>query len=51
MRIGLLMTSIGVFGQKGFYNSQEIGLAKAMDTLFDEVKVYKLVASGQQKRL
>ena len=51
MRIGLLMTSIGAFGQKGFYNSQEIGLAKAMDTLFDEVKVYKLVASGQQKRL
>ena len=27
MRIGLLITSIGDFGKKGFYNAQEIGLA------------------------
>ena len=34
MRIGLLITSIGNFGQKGFYNAQEIGLAKELDRLF-----------------
>lgn len=43
MRIGLLITSIGNFGQKGFYNAQEIGLAKELDKLFDEVTVYKAV--------
>ena len=37
MCIGLLITSIGNFGQKGFYNAQEIGLAKELDKLFDEV--------------
>lgn len=47
MRIGLLITSIGNFGQKGFYNAQEIGLARALDAFFDEVKVYKLVSKGQ----
>lgn len=49
MRIGILVLSIGNFGQKGFYNTQEIGLAKAMDSLFDEIKVYKLVAMNQKQ--
>ncbi len=31
MRVGLLVTSIGNFGQRGFYNAQEIGLVKEMD--------------------
>lgn len=48
MRIGLLITSIGNFGQKGFYNAQEIGLAKALDKLFEEVTVYKLVSVDQE---
>ena len=30
MKIGILITSISNFGQSGFYNSQEIGLAKAL---------------------
>ena len=47
MRIGLLITSIGNFGQKGFYNAQEIGLAKELDKLFDEVIVYKAVSDSQ----
>lgn len=50
MKVGLLVTSISNFGQKGFYNAQEIGLAKSLDHIFDEVKVYKLVSSGQQMR-
>jgi 1,2-diacylglycerol 3-alpha-glucosyltransferase len=43
MKIGLMVTSIGNFGQKGFYNTQEIGLAKALSVFCDELKVYKLV--------
>lgn len=43
MRLGVLITSIGNFGQKGFYNAQEIGLAKELDKLFDEVIVYKAI--------
>ncbi|MGN0558024.1 MAG: glycosyltransferase [Acutalibacteraceae bacterium] len=50
MRIGLLITSIGNFGSKGFYNAQEFGLAKALDKIVDEVKVYKLVSAEQEKR-
>ena len=53
MRIGLLITSVGNFGQKGFYNAQEIGLAKELDKLFDEVVVYKAVplSVGKSKSL
>lgn len=49
MKIGLLMTSIGNFGLKNYYNSQEIGLAKALDKIFDEVKVYKLISSDDKE--
>lgn len=49
MRIGLLITSIGNFGQKGFYNAQEIGLAKELDERFDEVIVYKAVRFTEKK--
>ena len=53
MRIGLLITSIGNFGRKGFYNVQEIGLAKELDKLFDEIIVYKAVplSVGKSKSL
>lgn len=39
----MLVTSIGQFGDRKFYNAQEIGLAKALDRLCEEVKVYRLV--------
>ena len=51
MRFGLLITSIGYFGQKGFYNAQEIGLAKELDKLFDEVIVYKAIPEDQTKQV
>ena len=51
MRVGLLITSIGNFGQKGFYNAQEIGLAKELDKLFDEVIVYKAIPENQTKQV
>lgn len=49
MKIGLLITSIGNFGQKGFYNAQEIGLAKALDKYFEAVYIYKLVPESMSK--
>lgn len=51
MRLGVLITSIGNFGQKGFYNAQEIGLAKELDKLFDEVIVYKAVPQFEEKSI
>ncbi|WP_342044831.1 glycosyltransferase [Bacillus sp. OTU530] len=48
MKLGLLITSIGNFGEKGFYNAQEIGLAKELDKLFDEVIVYKLIPKTEE---
>ncbi len=51
MRIGLLITSIGNFGQKGFYNAQEVGLARELDKVLDEVVVYKAVLENQTKQI
>lgn len=50
MKIGLLITSIGNFGQKGFYNAQEIGLAKEFGKLVDDVVIYKLIPADQEKK-
>lgn len=44
MKIGLLVSSMGNFGENGFYNAQEIGLAKELDKIVDEVIIYKLIA-------
>ena len=49
MRIGLLVLSIGNFGKKGFYNLQEVGLARELDLLFDEVLVYRLVGQNEKE--
>lgn len=48
MKLGILSTFRGNFGQKGFYNVQEIGLAKELDKLFDEVIVYKLIPRTEE---
>lgn len=50
MRVGLLSTGMGNFGQAGFYNVQETGLAKALDRLVEVAAVYKLVPAGQAAR-
>ncbi|MBU8752319.1 glycosyltransferase [Priestia megaterium] len=49
MRIGILSTFVGSFGQKGFYNVQEIGLAKELDKLFDEVIIYKTISKSEKE--
>ena len=46
MRIGLLVLSIGDFGNKSYYNLQEVGLGRELDALFEEVLIYRLVDSG-----
>ena len=50
MKIGILVLSIGDFGKKGFYNLQEVGLAKALDSMCEEVVVYKLVHHDEEER-
>lgn len=50
MKIGILITSISNFGQKGFYNAQEIGLAKAMAKLCSKAEVYKLIPIDQDNK-
>lgn len=47
MKVGILITSISNFGKKGFYNSQEVGLAKALSRKFEEVEVFKLIPINQ----
>lgn len=47
MKIGILITSVSNFGKAGFYNSQEIGLAKALAKRFEMVEVFKLVPRNQ----
>lgn len=48
MKIGLLDTCIGNFGQKGFYNTQEIGLGKALLQQAEEVYVYKMLPASSE---
>lgn len=48
-KLGLLVLSIGNFGSKGFYNLQEVGLAKALCVYFKEILVYRLIPYGQPK--
>lgn len=50
MRIGILVLSIGSFGTAGFYNLQETGLAKALDSLGNETVVYKLIPASEEGR-
>lgn len=51
MKIGIMVLSMGSFGKRGFYNLQEVGLAKALDSLCDEVKVYKLVPVPEENKI
>jgi 1,2-diacylglycerol 3-alpha-glucosyltransferase len=51
MRVGLLVSSISNFGQMGFYNNQENGLAKALSDYFEQVIVYKSVPLIQKNVL
>ena len=50
MIAGILVTSIGNFGQKNFYHAQEIGLAKAMGVHYEKVIVYKAIDESKASK-
>ncbi len=50
MRIGLLVLSVGNFGNKGFYNLQEVGLGKALGRAGHTVEIYKCVHKNQAEK-
>ena len=41
MKLGILCTMINGFGRRGYYNSQEIGLGRALARKGHEVMIYK----------
>ncbi|WP_111931113.1 glycosyltransferase family 4 protein [Clostridium tertium] len=45
MKVGILTTNISNFGEKGLYNSQEIGMAKALYKMGIKVVIYKLISN------
>lgn len=51
MRIGIVNLSVSSQGQKGFYTSQEVGLARALDRYCEKVKVWRLVSNDQKGAL
>lgn len=42
MKIGILVPFMNNFGQKGFYNSQEVGLAKSLEKMGNNIVIIKL---------
>ena len=48
MKLAILCTMMKRFGIKGFYNSQEIGLGRALSELGHTVTVYKGVKDKTQ---
>lgn len=43
MKMGILVSSIGNFGDFNYYNSQEIGLAKELSNYFEEIVIFKAI--------
>lgn len=49
LKIGILVTISNLgFGKKGFYQSQEVGLAKMLIKMGHEVSVYKSISSSEE---
>lgn len=49
MKLGILVPSVGDYGDIKFYNSQEVGLARTLDEMCDEIIVYKAVPISQKR--
>ena len=49
MKLGILCTMINGFGRRGYYNSQEIGLGRALAKLGHQVTVYKGVPYDEKE--
>lgn len=50
MKIAILVSMINNFGEKGFYNSQEVGMAKQIAKQGHEVIVYKLLSNDSKQQ-
>lgn len=48
MKLGILCTMTNGFGRKGFYNTQEIGLGRALWRQGHEVDIYKCLLKGEK---
>lgn len=48
MKLGILCTMTNGFGKKGYYNTQEIGLGRALWRLGHDVTIYKCVMRGEK---
>ncbi len=51
MKIGILGSRVLKSEKKGFYNDQQIGLAKALTCFCDKVIVYKTISSRLEKKV
>lgn len=49
MKLGILCTMLNGFGRRGYYNSQEVGLGRALARKGHEVTIYKGIARGEQE--
>lgn len=47
MNIGIFVPNVGNFGAKGYYNSQEVGLAKELSRNNCSVTIFKLVSNTE----
>lgn len=48
MRLGILCTMINGFGRRGYYNSQEVGLGRALVRMGHEVTIYKGIPTDEK---
>lgn len=50
MKLGILCTMINGFGRRGYYNSQEIGLGRALARKGHEVMIYKGIDPSEKRK-
>ncbi len=48
MKIGIVVLSVGAYGKKGLYNTQEIGLGKELAAMGHLVQIYKCVTKTEE---
>ena len=49
MKLGILCTMINGFGRRGYYNSQEVGLGRALAAMGHEVTIYKGIDPSEEE--
>lgn len=49
MKVGILCTMINGFGRRGYYNSQEVGLGRALAEMGHEVTIYKGIDPAEKE--